>query len=220
MTVEVLGGRVNNDIGTQLQRILQSRGGKGVVANNLDILAVCVSNFSDSGDIGYFKVGVCGGLKVNAAGVGLKVRLDSLKVGGVDEIDLNTVAAHAVIKQCKGAAVQGAVGNDMLACTCDGPQCGRDRTHARCSCNTSLAAFKSGNLAFKHRGGGITQTGVDVTSFLTGKAMAALFAAIEYEGRGLVDGSSQSTVLGVLDIACVNGLSAKAELFVIHCFSS
>ena len=155
VTVEVLGGGVHNDIGAELQRVLKIGGGKGVVADDLDVLAICMSDLGNGCNVGYLEVGVCGSFEVDAAGVGLEVSLDGLKVGGVDEIDLNAVAGHAVVEQSKGAAVQSAVGDDVLACACYCPQSRGDSAHAGSGGNACLAALKSGYLAFEHGCGGV-----------------------------------------------------------------
>ena len=125
-----------------------------------------------------------------------------------------------MVEQGEGTAVQCAVGDDMLASTCDSPQGRGDSAHAGSGGDTSLATLKSGYLVFENGCGWVAEAGVDVTGFLTGEAVTALLAAIEHEGRGLEYGSSQSAVLSVLDITCVDGLGAKAILLIIHCISS
>ena len=115
-----------------------------------------------------------------------------------------------------GAAVQGAVGHDVLACTGDGPQRGGNGAHTGSGGHAGLAALQRRHLILQHGDGGVAQTGVDVAALLTGKAAAALLTAVEHEGRGLIDGGSQRAVLRVLHITGVNGLGAQTDIGVHH----
>ena len=211
---------MHNHVSAQLQRILQVGGRKCVVADDLDVLAICMCDLGNGCDICYLEVGICGSFEVDAAGIGLKVSLNGLKVRGVDEIDLNALAGHAVVEQCEGAAVESAVCDDMLARTGDRPQSRGDSAHAGTGRDAGLAALESGYLAFEHGCGGVAETGVDITCLLTGEAVAALLAAVEHEGRGLENGRGKSAVLSVLNITGMDGFSAKAEAIVIHLVSS
>ena len=53
---------------------------KGVVANDFDVFVISMSNFCNCGNIGYLEIWVCRSFKVDAAGVGLEMSLDSVKV--------------------------------------------------------------------------------------------------------------------------------------------
>ena len=140
----------------------------------------------------------------------------SLQIGGVNEVHFHAVAGHAVVEQGEGAAIECAVGQNVLAGAGNGPQAGGDGAHAGGGGHTGLAALQSRDLSLQHGGGGIAQTGVDVACLLAGKAAAALLAAIEYKGGGLVNGSGQRAVLCVLHIAGVDGFGAETAIFIQH----
>ena len=121
-----------------------------------------------------------------------------------------------MVQQGEGAAVQSAGGHDVLACTGDGPQGGGNGAHTGSGCHAGLAALQRRHLILQHGDGGVAQTGVDVTGFRTGEAAAALLAAVEHEGGGLIDGGGQRAVLRVLYVTGVNGLGTQADVGVHH----
>ena len=216
VAVQVLGSRVHHHVGAQRQRILQSGRSEGVVAHHLDGGVIGMGSLRHGGDVGDLQVGVGGGLQINGAGILLQSGLHGGQIGGIHEADLHAVAAHAVVQQGEGAAVQGAVGHDVLACTGDGPQRGGNGAHTGSGRHAGLAALQRRHLILQHGDGGVAQTGVDVAALLPGKAAAALLAAVEHEGRGLIDGGSQRAVLRVLHITGVNGLGAQTDIGVHH----
>ena len=168
------------------------------------------------GDIGDLQVGVGGRLQIDGAGIGLQRRPHRVQIGSVHEGDLHAVAGHAVVQQGEGAAVQGAVGHDVLAGGGDAPQAGGDSAHTGGRGHTGLAALQRRHLALQHGDGGIAQAGVDVAALLAGKAAAALLTAVKYEGGRLENGCGQRAVLGVLDVACVDRFGTEAEVLIVH----
>ena len=121
-----------------------------------------------------------------------------------------------MVQQGEGAAVQGTVGYDVLPGTRDTPQAGGDSAHAGAGGHAGLAALQRRHLVLQHGDGGVAQTGVDVAAFLTGEAASALLAAVEHKGGGLENGGGQRAVLGILDVAGVDGFGAETAVLVIH----
>ena len=169
MAVEVLGRRVYNNVRTELQGVLQSGGGKGVVADDEYFGVVFVCGLGKKLNVGDLEVGVCGGLEINGDGVLTKVCREIFKLAEVRERDLDAVLRHAVAEQGEGTAVESLVGDDVLSCARNAPQAGGDGAHAGGGCCARLTAFKSCDLVFQNGGGGVAETGVDVTAFLARK---------------------------------------------------
>ena len=144
------------------------------------------------------------------------MRPHGLQIRGVDEVHLHAVAGHAVVQQGKSAAVEGGVGQNMLACGGDGPQAGGDGAHAGGGGHAGFAALQCSHLGLQHGGGGVAQTGVDVARFLAGKTASALLAAVKYKCGGLENGRGQRAVLRVLHIAGVDGFGAETAVFIQH----
>ena len=105
VAVEVLGCRVDDNVRAELEGILQGGGGKGIVADDLDIAVIFMRGLCQKLDVGYLEVRVCRCFQVNGNGVFLKICLEILNVTEVCERNLNAVLCHAVVKQSKGAAV-------------------------------------------------------------------------------------------------------------------
>ena len=220
VAVQVLGGGVHHHVCAQLQRPLEVRGSEGVVADDLDVLVVAVGQCRHGRDVRDLQVGVGGRLQIHRAGVGLQRLAHGIQVGGVHKADLHAVAGHAVVQKGEGAAIQGAVGHDMLAGAGYGPQRGGDGTHAGGGGHAGLTAFQGSDLGLQHRGGGVGQAGVDIARFFTGEAAPALLTAVKYEGGGLENRGGQCAVLGVLHVSGVNGFCTEAAILVQHGSSS
>ena len=123
-----------------------------------------------------------------------------------------------MIQQGKGAAVERAVGKNVLSRTGNGPEAGRDGAHAGTGGDTGLAAFQGGNLGLKDGYGRVAQPRVDIAVFLAGKPAAALFAAVKNKGGCLVDGGRERAVLCILDIAGMDGFGTETAGIFFHCY--
>ena len=71
----------------------------------------------------------------------------------------------------------------MLACACDRPKAGRNSAYTRAYGNASFRAFEGGYLFFKYGGGGVAETGINITAFFACKASTALFAIFKIKSR-------------------------------------
>ena len=125
-----------------------------------------------------------------------------------------------MVQQGEGAAIQRAVGHDVLPGAGHRPQGGGNGAHAGGGGNAGLAVFQRGDLGLQHGGGGIAQAGVDVAPLLPGKAAPALLAAVKDEGGGLEDGGGQRAVLGVLHVPRMDGFRTETAILVQHGSSS
>ena len=125
-----------------------------------------------------------------------------------------------MIQQREGAAVQRTVGHNVLAGAGDGPQGRGNGAHTGSGCHAGLAALQRRHFILQNGDGGVAQSGIDVTGFLSGKAPSALLAAVKNKGGGLIDGGRQRTVLCVLHITGVDGFGTKTNVGVHHNSSS
>ena len=105
VAADELGGRMDNDVGTMLDRADQVGRAEGVVDDQRD--AVLVGNFSDGVNVGDVGVGVAKRFNIDSAGVVLNGSLDLGQIMGVDKGRLHTERGQRVGQQVGGAAVDG-----------------------------------------------------------------------------------------------------------------
>lgn len=105
VAVEVLGGRVHDDVGAQAERALQHRRGKGVVDH--DQQAVLARDRGDGGDIDQLEHRVGRGFDPHHLGAGTDRGFEGGRIGQVDEAEIQAggAATHA-LEQAEGAAIQ------------------------------------------------------------------------------------------------------------------
>ena len=121
MTIDILGCAMYHDIRAQRKRLLDVRGCKGVVHNDLNGWIIRVGNLADSLNVCDFQIGICGGFQIDRHGIFFEVCLDFLQIRGIDHGDFHAIPCHAMAQQCKGTAVKGFISNDMLAGAGDAP---------------------------------------------------------------------------------------------------
>ena len=114
VAAEVLGGRVDDDVGAELERPDEVRRRDGVVDDQRD--AVAVRDRGDGLDVEDVALRVADGLAEERLGVVLHQRLPGLRVVRVlDEGDRDAELGQRVVQQVVGAAVQRGGGDDVVA---------------------------------------------------------------------------------------------------------
>ena len=119
--------------------------------------------------------------------------LKILRIGRVNEGDIDTDAREGVAKLVVGTAVQAAAADDVVAGNAQaedgeglGGMPGTDFQGAN-------AAFEVGQALFEHIRGGVHDAGVDVAQLFQGEQVGGVFGAFELVAGGLVDGDGDRT---------------------------
>ena len=105
MAADELGGRMDNDVGTMLDRADQVGRAEGVVDDKRN--AVLVGDSGNGVNVGDVGVGVAKRFNIDSAGVVLNGSLDLGQIMGVDKGRLHTERGQRVGQQVGGAAVDG-----------------------------------------------------------------------------------------------------------------
>ena len=112
MASDVLGGRVNNNACTMVER--PSNNGRSCIVHNqwnAQFLADC-GDFSDGE---HMKLWIGQGFSIVSAGAGVRGTTEVFWVDGVDKASLDAKLLESVGKQVPGAAVQVSGGHEVVA---------------------------------------------------------------------------------------------------------
>ena len=186
VAVHVLGGRVGDDVGTELDRAAVDRCREGVVHDERHTVGVgCVCEFLKIKD-GQSRIG--DGLAEDRLRVGLEGLIELLgrAVRG-DEGEVDAHFPHGDVEEIVGAAVDGGAGNDMVALVRDVEDREEVGGLARGGQHAGCAAFEIGDLGGHVIVGRVLQAGVEIAAGLEVKQLAHVGAGVVLEGRALHD---------------------------------
>lgn len=152
-----------------------------------------VGNVTDLFDIDQAHVWVGRRFEQQKPGVVSERLAHLLRAGEVREADPDPEPGEPLGQKGVGAAVEGRVGEDLVAGLGEGPDQGGDGAHSGGDGQGRLAPLKVRQLALQHAGGRITDTGVDIPRFLAQEAPLPLGDRFEGVGgveieRGVVGG--------------------------------
>src|SRR5699024_10702940 len=188
VSTDVLGGGVQHGVGTERQRLLQVGGGEGVVHHELGVGALsCLGYGLDVGD-GQCRVG--GGLHPDQLGVIADGGLDLIDVGGVHHGGFHTPGDKDGVDEPEGATVGVVAQDDVVARLEQDAEQDVGGRHAGGEGTTVLGTLEGGDGLLQHGDGGVTHTGVFITT-------AQLIGAVLREGGGGVDRDGDRTIVFV-----------------------
>jgi hypothetical protein len=186
LAIQVLGGRMDDQVGAQAQGPLQGGGAEAVVHGQE--AAVGVGQIRQGADIGHLRQGIGGSFQKQEPGGGPDGRRPGVQIGQVHIAGRDAETTQVLIEEDRGAAKDGAGRQDMVP-DLEQPQAGgEDGGHARGGGDAALATFQ-GRQAFlegPHRG--IGETRVDVARLVPGEARRRLGGIGEDEAGGGEDG--------------------------------
>src|SRR5699024_3112251 len=110
VAADVLGGRVHDDVDTELHRTAERRGGEGGVDHERGPGLVC--DLRERGQVGDGHRGVGQRLGEDHPGLGAHGGADGVRVGDVDEVGADPEAAQQSVQERVGVAVDGTGGDD------------------------------------------------------------------------------------------------------------
>ena len=207
VAAEILGGGVDDDVGTPLEGAVEDRGEAGVVEDE--------GHAGGAGDLGYFldgediEGGVAQALAVEGLGVGAKGAAEGLGVVGVDEGDVDAEFWEGVVEEVVGAAVELGDGDDVVTGAGEIEDGVGDGGLAGGVGERGGAAFQGGDALLKHIRRGIHDTGVDVAQFLERKKIGGVVGVAENVAGRLVERHGAGAGGGIGDLAGVEGLGAE-----------
>ena len=159
LPVDVLGGRIDDDIGALFDGFGKDRRGKHVVHD--DQSPDLMGNFSDGPDIDQFQRWVGHRLEEHRLGARRHRVAPLFKVGAIDESDFDAVAGQNFLQHIKARPEEGAGGDDMIPRPQKCSQSAGDGGHPARGGESVLGALQSGDAFFEHPGGRVAITGVD-----------------------------------------------------------
>ena len=112
MSPDVLGGRVNDDVGTMLDRPDQSNTG-GVVDDQRN--AVLVGDLGNSLEVRDVQLRISHRFQIDGAGLRSDGVLERRQVGGIYELYLPSQMRESVVEKLIGPAVQVVRGNYLVS---------------------------------------------------------------------------------------------------------
>ena len=216
MTAQVLGGRVDDDVGAPLDRADQVGGGNRVVDDEGH--ADLVGDRCDWLDVEDVALRVGDGLAVEGDRLVVGERAPGLGVEGVrDEAGLDAQASERVLQQGDAAAVQGGGGDHVVA----GDGQGEDRQGGRGLAGGDEEAADAALEGCDARGDAVGrrvgEARVDGAELLQGEAARGLRGVLKGVGGGLVDGQRGRAGGGVEIVSGVDLLGFEGPVVGGHC---
>ncbi len=175
LPVDVLGGRVDDDVGTVLKRPLAERRRKHVVDD--DDGADLLGELADSADVDQLqrRVGRC--LEEEQLGVGPYGLLPGVQIAAIDERRGDAVAGGQCLDDIAAGAEQSTRRDDMIAGLDVGHYCRVDGGHAARRGTRFLGALQQPHALFEHGDGRIAEAAVLEAGILVLEARLGLLGA-------------------------------------------
>ena len=193
MAVEEFGHAVHDDVGAQIEGLLQHGAHESVVHYGNGSTLVC-----NGGDLFNIDDGQCGiswSFEIDHSRVVAHVLLDYGRIRHVDEVCLYAKASEDGRKQSLGRSVHSIAAEHVIALAEVRRKGSIDRCHAAGTGKGLVSTFKDGNRIFHGLHCRIAQTSINVALTLARKELRALIGIVKSECADLVDRCDNGTVL-------------------------
>ena len=194
LAVNMLGGGIDDDMGAQLQRLLQKRRCKDVIDDDLG--ADLVGDLGDALDIDHFQRRVGRAFQEETT---LVFRLDGLfpvfQEASIDQREFDAVFRRQRFHHPAAGAEQGAGRHDMIAGFQLAQDRGGHRSHAGCGGACVLGTFQHAHALFEHVVGRAAIAGIDEAVRLALEARFRRFRAVIDEALRHEDGFGGFTMV-------------------------
>ena len=161
---QVLGGRMNDKVSTQRQRVAQEGAGHGVIDDQRH--TVRVGHFGHGGNVEHLQAGVAQAFGKHGAGVRLHGGGKGFGPGGIDKGGLNAELGQADRQHGDRATIQRTGRHHVVTGLQNRHQRHGLRRHAGCGRHCSPPAFEGGDPLLKRRHCGIAQPRIHITKCL------------------------------------------------------
>ena len=175
LAVNVLGRRIDDDVGAELERALVERRREHVVDDELG--AGRVRDLGHRGDVVDLQGRIGRRLHEEHLGVLRHRLLPLVDVLAVDQREGDAEAREPFLDHPAAGAEQGLRRDHMVAQADEAHQRGRHRRHAGRGRTRGLGAFERGHAALEHAHGRVRIARIDVARDFAGKARLAIFCA-------------------------------------------
>ena len=159
LAVDVLGGRIDDAIGAELQRMLQQRRGEYVVDDQRR--AGPMHDLGDAGDVDEFERRIGRRFQESCLGVRTQRRPPGVKIGAVDQGRGDAEARQQVLDHIEARAEQSPRGDDVVARLELAHERGGDGGHAARGRARRLRAFEQRHPLLEHRDRRIAEARID-----------------------------------------------------------
>ena len=176
LAVDVLGCGVDDDVGTELERVLEHRRGEHIVNDDESIGGV--GEFAHRGEVDDLETRVRRGFEEDRLGPTRKGGFPLVEVAPVDEHGLDAVAREDVGDDHRTAPEQGPRGNDLVTSRQERSHRGEHRRHTARGDPADLGALEQAQTLLEHRDGRVSVAAVDVAISVTRKAAWASSAEL------------------------------------------
>ena len=215
LAVEVLGSGVDDDVGTEIQRPLESRRAKAVIDDQQ-----CIVRMRETGkraDIAELCQGIRWRLQKEQPGIGLHRLFPGCGVIEIDEGRLDAETRQVVRKEdCRGAE-KTARADDMVAFLEQPEADCKDRGHTGGCGDTGLPAFHRGKPLLETAHRGIRETGIDVAGLFAGETRCRFGCGAEDKARGRENGLRVLSLGRRLVAGPDRRRGGAPLLFIVHC---
>ena len=182
---DILGGRMDDDVGAVLEGPAQVGRGEGVVDHQRH--PGLAAHRREGLEVEQVEPRVADDLAVHRAGARRDRGPEGLGVGRIDEHGLDAKPAQAHVELRIAAAVERARGHDFIARAAQGQQRGHLRGHAGRRGERRTPALERRHALLEHRHGGVGDARIDVAEGLQVEQRGGVLGRIEDEGGALVD---------------------------------
>ncbi len=217
VSAKELGGRMDHDVGSPLDRTVEVRCRDRGVDDERDVVGM-----RDVGEP--FEIRDLAGRVGDDLGeeqlrlVGDRGRVVR-RIGTLHERRLDPEATQGHVELGDRAAVEVRGCHDVVARPrkrCEGDEL---RAQAACRRDRAESAFQRCDALFEGGDGRVAEAAVDVAVFLQGETGRGIRGVIEHEGGRLVDGEGARACHRIRDIARVNRARAETVLSISHAFT-
>ncbi|MCY1282907.1 hypothetical protein D9M69_458410 [compost metagenome] len=182
LAVDVLGGRMHDDVGPQFQRLLQGRGAEAVVHHQQG--ALLVGDVGQGRNVDQLCQGVGRRLDEQQFGIGLDCRLPAVQIGQGRVVDFDAEALEVLLEQTDGGAEYAAGHQHVVATTAQAHGDGEDGGHAGRGGHGLLGPFQCGDALFEGSHSRVGVTRIDVARHFAGKARCGVGSGAEHVAGG------------------------------------
>ena len=209
LTIQILGGRMHDNIGAQFQRALQHRRGKGVVHHQQHPMAM--RKLGQRPDVGHLGGRIGRALDEEEARLArLDGGLPGLQVGNVHIGGLHAIALEEGKELHRGAEHR-ARGNDMVTLTGQAHGHRVDGRHAGAGRQAHLGTFQRRQTVLEDPHGGIAKTRIDEAIHFAGELGGGVRGVVVDEAGAEIDGLGVLTELARLETGA-HGQRLQADI--------
>ena len=213
VTTDELRRRMNDDVGTVLDRTDLYRGCEGVIDDEREVMLV--SDLYPLVEVEDLTVRVTEGLGIE----GLRVQLDGclylLVIVRIDERGRYAVVGKGMGEVIVGSAVDVLRGNDVVTGMRNGLKCVGNRSCTGCNTEGGDTTLEGGDSLLEDILSRVRQSRIDVTCILQRETGGCMIRIVKYECAGLVDRNRSRTGGWIrVFLSYMDGLGIKSVISV------